>query len=182
MSQPPPAPQARRTSGWYGIACFKLAHYATYVIPRHLGMRVADLLAAITYRRARAGRAAQRENLHTATGLSGAALEQLCRANYRNFARMLTDYFYLTRSGGAHLRSLLHGWSGIEYLKTAREQGRGVILITAHLGHWEMGGILLSLDGMPTNIITLPEPGSLNEWREANRRAARGKNDHRGRG
>jgi len=172
MSEAKMSAPARRTPGWYGIGFFKLAHYAAYVLPRACGMLVADILAVITWRLAKKGRRSQRENLGIATGAKGEALEKLCRRNYRNFARMLTDYFYLTRSRGAGIRAMLHGWSGLEYITAARAEGRGVILITAHLGHWEMGGLLLAKDGVPTNIITLPEPGSLNEWREENRQKA----------
>jgi KDO2-lipid IV(A) lauroyltransferase len=169
MSQPPIPTSPRRAPSWYGIGFFRLAYAAARFVPRPAGRLVSDVIAGFTWRRSRAGRDAVRENLHLATGLEGTALDRLCRANYRNFARMLADYFYLTRSGGAEIRALLHDWSGFEHLTAARSEKRGVILITAHLGHWELGGLLLAREGIPMNVITLPEPGNLGQWREDNR-------------
>jgi KDO2-lipid IV(A) lauroyltransferase len=66
---------------------------------------------------------------------------------------------------------VIEGWEGWEHLAAARERGRGTILITGHLGHWELGGIVLAQRGLPITVVTLPEPGEgLMKWREAGRR------------
>jgi KDO2-lipid IV(A) lauroyltransferase len=85
---------------------------------------------------------------------------------------MLADYFLcagLTAERNA--RGLLDEWRGIEHLQAARAAGRGTIIVTAHLGHWELGGILLTRHGWPLNVVTLEEPSTeLTRWRDAHRR------------
>ena len=59
------------------------------------------------------------------------------------------------------------GWSHFE---EAAGRGRGVILMTPHLGNWEFGGPLLIERGVRLHVVTLPEPGRLTKEREDNRR------------
>src|SRR5205814_6646725 len=101
----------------------------------------------------------------------GAPLEQLCAANIRNFSRMLADYFYYSSRPPRAAKALLGSWTGYEHLTAAMEAGKGILLITGHLGNWELGGVLLAHRGIPMNVITLDEPSTaLTAWRERYRR------------
>lgn len=42
---------------------------------------------------------------------------------------------------------------GEEHVNAAREAGKGVILATAHVGNWELGGILLGKRNIPVTIV-----------------------------
>ncbi|MDZ4287664.1 MAG: lysophospholipid acyltransferase family protein, partial [Prosthecobacter sp.] len=67
--------------------------------------------------------------------------------------------------------ALLSGRTGFEHLSAARAQGNGAIVVTGHLGHWELGGLMLAQHGLPLTVITLEEPSTeLSRWREACRR------------
>jgi len=62
-------------------------------------------------------------------------------------------------------------WRGFEHITAARARGKGGILITGHIGNWELGGILLAIEGVPLTVVTLEEPATgLTQWREAYRR------------
>ncbi len=41
-------------------------------------------------------------------------------------------------------------------LRRAEKKGKGVILLTAHFGNWELGGILLAKIGLPLSVIVEP--------------------------
>ena len=98
-------------------------------------------------------------------------LDDLCRENFDSFLRMLCDYFYCSLAPSEKIRGLVQEWRGFEHIAAARKRGKGGLLITAHLGNWELGGILLALEGVPLTIVTLEEPASgLTEWRETYRR------------
>jgi KDO2-lipid IV(A) lauroyltransferase len=153
----------------YNLRAFKLALAAARLLPRPVAHRVATALAQRIYQRRDCARNSLRENLAVVTGKRDEALERMCTANVTNFARMLADYFYC--AGGGNVRGLLDHWEGIEHLEAARAAGRGVILVTAHLGNWELGGVLLALRGLPMNVVTLEEPTTaLTRWRDAYRR------------
>jgi len=84
---------------------------------------------------------------------------------------MLSDYFYCSLASTQKIRALVEEWRGFEHIVAARKRGKGGILITGHLGNWELGGILLALEGVPLTVVTLEEPASgLTAWREASRK------------
>ncbi len=68
----------------------------------------------------------------------------------------------------------LHQYITIEnrhFLAEAVEQGRGVVLLTAHVGNWEWLGASLAMDGFPLAAVIKRQPNDqhtriLNEYRE----------------
>lgn len=143
---------------WYGLPGFLFATAAARVIPRAPGLAIADRIGATAFRLSRKARLALRENLAPLTNDSSERLDALCEANFRNFSKMLADYFRFAGSRSPKLKSLLAHWRGFEHVQAARTSGLGTILVTGHLGHWELGGLLLATEGIPMTVVTLPEP------------------------
>jgi len=53
---------------------------------------------------------------------------------------------------------------GINYIKSALESNRGVILVTAHFGNWELLGLIGAMKGFPAKILAREQkPEQLNE-------------------
>lgn len=155
----------------YALATFRAAYSLANILPRGASQALAGLIGRVSYRFNHKSREALRENLRLVTGKSGAELDTLCLANFENFLKMLADYFYCTGGNGDRTEQLLEEWHGFENLTAALELGKGVIVITGHLGNWEMGGILLSLRKLPMTVVTLREPTSeLSRWRDDYRR------------
>jgi KDO2-lipid IV(A) lauroyltransferase len=153
----------------YNLAAFKMALTLARCIPRPLALSIASFLGKIGYRHTPEAQAALKHNLSKISAARGHVLEQLCRQNIDHFSRMIADYFLIS-STPEYAPELLDHWEGMDNLEAARAKGRGVILVTAHLGHWEMGAILLANLGLPLQIITLSEPTSeLTLWRQKQR-------------
>lgn len=75
---------------------------------------------------------------------------------------------------GKGLEDWQWSWSGVEVLDMALREGRGAILVTLHLGNWEMGAPVLAQRGHSVMVVTAPEPvGELTQLR-ADRRRERG--------
>ena len=144
----------------YNRSGFALGYGAARLLPRPLCQGIGRTIGLATYLGDAARRAALRQNLKPVAGINGSALDRICRENFQNFGRMLADYFYCASIDPERIRTLLSRWHGIEHLRAALELKRGVVLITAHLGNWELGAALLALDGLPINIVTLPEPST----------------------
>ena len=81
----------------------------------------------------------------------------LTRQTFLQFARSLADYCALGNLDPAYLQNLFEQLRGAEHLTQALKHGRGVILVTAHLGNWELGGLFFALKGYKINAVTLEE-------------------------
>lgn len=156
----------------YTLAGFKLGFAAAHLLPRHGSQKVGAAIARASYALNPHVRSVLRENLRLATGKNGRELDALCRANVANFGRMLADYFLCAGADVVRRADvLLEAWRGFENLVEARERGKGTIVVTGHLGHWELGGVLLARRGLPLTVVTLEEPSTeLTRWRDAGRR------------
>ncbi len=156
---------------WYRLPTFQTALALARVLPRKAAQPLAAGIGSLSYSLAGRGREIIRDNLATASGLDGPRLDDLCRANYRNFLKMLADYFYTAGAPVNKVRPLLSEWRGFEHLTAARERGKGTIIITGHIGNWELGGVLLAAEGFPVSVISLEEPApELTKWREEYRK------------
>jgi KDO2-lipid IV(A) lauroyltransferase len=78
----------------------------------------------------------------------------IVRQNFRNFASYLVDFFRFSRLEAADLASLVEV-EGRENVDRALRRGKGAVGVTAHVGNWELGGIVLSLLGYPVNAVAL---------------------------
>jgi KDO2-lipid IV(A) lauroyltransferase len=155
---------------WYRLDTFRAALRLVSLLPRDVAQEVAGAIGRASYDFGAKGREAARENLGRMTGLREVMLEEMCRENLDGFLRMLADYFYCSIAPREKIRALVEEWRGFEHIVAARRRGKGGILITGHIGNWELGGILLALEGVPLTVVTLQEPATgLTQWRETYR-------------
>jgi len=146
---------------------------AGVALARVLGVRGARVISralaemyCLTHPQARA---AVRENLAL---LCGPQLrEQTVRRTFRNFGATLADYFQLGARGKPHALALIESRHGFEHIQDALADGKGALLVTAHTGLFELGGVLMEEFKLPLVVLSLPEPSAaLNEWRAEYRR------------
>ena len=89
---------------------------------------------------------------------------------YTSFALSLADYYHLGARAKEDAVALVAERHGIEHMKSAYAGGRGALLLTAHLGLFELGGVVMRDIGFPIVALTLPEGSQgLSEWRAAYR-------------
>jgi lauroyl/myristoyl acyltransferase len=91
-------------------------------------------------------------------------VKKVARSSFGNYARVLVDFFrlpYLTQEEILAQGSV----SGLENLRVATEQGKGFILITAHMGSWDRAGALLTGYGYKaTVLVDTFSPPQLDAW------------------
>jgi KDO2-lipid IV(A) lauroyltransferase len=84
--------------------------------------------------------------------------EALVAEVFRHFAICFVDLISTNRREAQPDR-LLARIEGDEHLLAAIAEGRGLVLVTAHLGNWELGGRLLATRlRRPTHVIVAAEP------------------------
>lgn len=86
---------------------------------------------------------------------------------FRHFALSIMEVMLLKKKGSEVLDSLIEEVEGEEFLKEALSRGRGVILLTAHLGNWELLGAWLGSQGYPvTALVNSPSVPALRRFAE----------------
>jgi KDO2-lipid IV(A) lauroyltransferase len=118
-------------------------------IARALGAGVGRLALVLTPRLRRAGH----RNLQLAfPQKSEAEREQILRKLYRNLGWLLAEFcqmpYYTPKQAARFIR-----YEGLENYLKARDQGKGVLILTGHLGAWELSSFYHSLMGYPMSIV-----------------------------
>jgi lauroyl/myristoyl acyltransferase len=84
--------------------------------------------------------------------------ERLVRDVFRNFGRYLVDFFRMVRYLNQDYikKNIKDEGNGLEHIREVLKRGKGAVIITAHIGNWELGGVLLAKFGIPILAVALP--------------------------
>ena len=91
-------------------------------------------------------------------------LQRISRLNFRNHAKAYADLMQLPRAHVETMRPLLkvRGW---EYLEEARTLGKGVLVVSCHMGSYEVVAAIWSATLAPVSFFAEEvEPRTLFEW------------------
>lgn len=61
---------------------------------------------------------------------------RIARASFRHLATVIAEFTYIPRLAGPRIEAYVK-WEGLEHVKKAREESRGILFLTAHFGNWE---------------------------------------------
>ena len=83
-----------------------------------------------------------------------------------NQAECFSLYGLLAMKRPEDVMDMLGHKEGFDHLQQAHLSAKGCILVTGHLGFFELGGLVMKQLGFPMTALTLPEPTSeLTRWR-----------------
>ena len=153
---------ATGTPRWYTHRLNRPAVYRAGAVLAGALPRPARLALARTLAQRAAGwfpteRARVRENVaRVRPDLDAAARERLVGEVFRHFAICFADLISTNRE--ARPERLLTRVEGDEHLLSVLADGRGLVLVTAHLGNWELGGRLIAARlRRPTHVVVAAE-------------------------
>jgi KDO2-lipid IV(A) lauroyltransferase len=129
---------------------YRLAHWLSTHLPPRSAFRLAERLADAQWRWSHRNRLAVHANLSMILGDSSTVSPLAVREVFRNFGRYLVEFFTIHHT----LRPELDV-QGYEHLLTAHERRRGAILLTGHLGNWELGAVVIRRMGFPVAVVAL---------------------------
>ncbi|HSB71507.1 MAG TPA: hypothetical protein VLT62_19440 [Candidatus Methylomirabilis sp.] len=152
---------ARQTSFRHLLAVpwfYRLGFAAARWVPKTVLYGVADVLGMATHLCCRGPVRIVRANLaRVFPEASDREISRLAARIFRNYARYLVDYGRFRWVPAEGFDSVLPVVEGKENLDAAFGAGRGVILITGHIGNWELGGVVFGHRGIKVNVVTLPD-------------------------
>lgn len=109
------------------------------LFPRRMRLAVGRGLGSLVFTLDRRHRRITLENVELAYdgGKSEPQKLAIARGAFRHFGAMLVEMLTLGRPTPGELDGLVE-LEGVERFEAARRRGKGVILVTAHLGNWEL--------------------------------------------
>lgn len=147
-----------------GISLFFLNVF-TILVPRRVVPPVAFLVGLLSYLLAPHQRRGMRSNLRVITGRKN--VELLLILCFYRYCSNWTDVMLMLRLHNTRLQALIGRRSSQTPLDEALAAGNGAILVSPHLGNWELGGLGLADLGYKLNVLTYREPNEkVNELRE----------------
>jgi len=156
LSTEPPAPVAAGPSAFYRARLWRTGLAAARTLPLPASLALGRLAGAL-YGVLRPGRRrVVAENLAPLLEGNHAAAAHAAGRLFRNFGAKLADLMRFEAGAPVEPRFVaLNDW---ERFEAARARGRGILLLTPHLGNWEIGAPLLVNRGVPLLVITQAEP------------------------
>ena len=123
------------------------------LLPRRLARAVGAAIGALAYRLLGRLRRVGLRNLELAyPEMPPAQREAILCSEYRNLGLLLAEFCkmpgYTPESASRFIR-----YEGLENYQSARAKGKGVLVLTGHLGAWELSSFYHSLMGMPMGMV-----------------------------
>ncbi len=123
------------------------------LLPRRLARNAGALIGAIAFLSLPRLRRVGYRNLEIAfPGRTRAQHTAILRAEYRSLGWLLAEFCQMHKYTPQNTRSFL-GYQGLEHYLDARDAGRGVLILTGHLGAWELSSFYHSLMGYPMSMV-----------------------------
>jgi KDO2-lipid IV(A) lauroyltransferase len=134
-----------------------VATITQFMLPRWVVVRIALLVGRLAWHLNRRQRERLLQNLRHVLGPAAdeAAIRRHGRQAFANFAVNYADLLRIPV-----LRKRLAGIGDFEpvVLDRVMAQGRGYVLVTAHLGNWDLAGAFLAARGYPISAVVEPIP------------------------
>lgn len=130
-------------------------------LPVALSYRIAALLSRVKYIFSPSERREMIENLRCVLPHnSNKELKEYGKGILANFSLYLVDFFRFKKIDLKYIKEHVKV-VGENHLDDALAKGKGVILLTAHLGNWELGGAVIGVLGYPMNVLALDHKNKL---------------------
>jgi KDO2-lipid IV(A) lauroyltransferase len=150
------------------MSFWRLGLWLVRIVPKPLLVALAHLGAGVYWHLGGKRREVVIQNILPAMQNDRAAAAQQARRLFYQFALKLIDLWRY--EAGLPVHDLLGEATGLDHFFNAQAQKRGVLLLTPHVGNWELGGPWLTRHGIKLHVVTLAEPGErFTELRQASR-------------
>jgi Kdo2-lipid IVA lauroyltransferase/acyltransferase len=152
---------AQRTTPPYKVSVRETAEFAVVwlfvssvrLLPRRAARTVGAAIGAIAFRALGRLRRVGIRNLELAfPEMTPRDREATLRSEYRNLGFLLAEFCKMPGYTGEAASRFIR-YEGLENYLAARDRGKGVLVLTGHLGAWELSSFYHSLMGMPMGMV-----------------------------
>ncbi len=160
-----------------GAFFYKSASFLVNHLPLEFCYRLAVRIGDIYCLFARSNRRAIKSNLtHIFNGnIDKKKLNFYIRQTFREFSKYLVEFLFFPQLSVENIDRFIK-IENADYIEEALKNGNGVIILTAHFGNWELGGITMGLKGYPISAVALDHRDSEVNRFFLNQRKSKGEN------
>ncbi|MDD5166179.1 MAG: lysophospholipid acyltransferase family protein [Candidatus Omnitrophica bacterium] len=139
----------------FNYTLYRIGQFLALSLPLGIAYKVCIFISDLHYLFARKDRRSITENLKAIfPGKTDKEIRNIRVRVFRNFAKYLVDFFRFSKIDEEYITKNIK-IEHINYLDEALSRGKGVIVLTAHVGNWELGGVVVSLLGYPFWAVAL---------------------------
>jgi KDO2-lipid IV(A) lauroyltransferase len=91
-------------------------------------------------------------NLQMALGMSRAQAQRAARRSAQNWGMTTCEFLHIPAASPQEIRDYV-SLDGLEHLQSTLEAGRGAVILTAHLGNWELLGARLAQETSVAGVV-----------------------------
>ena len=122
-------------------------------LPRRMARAFGVAIAAIAFVSLGRLRRVGRRNLEMAfPALPAAKREEILRQEYRHLGWLLAEFCQMSTYTQEYASRFIR-YQGLDHYVAARDRGKGVFVLTGHLGAWELSSFYHSLAGYPMGMV-----------------------------
>lgn len=129
--------------------------FVIHRFPIAISYRLAEIASDIQCMLSPRDRRSVASNLRAITGKEE-NISYLTREVFRNFGRYLVEFFFMKKMVDATFVKQKIKLNHVEYFQQALAKGKGAILVTGHIGNWELGAVIMQKLGYNVVAIALP--------------------------
>ena len=141
------------TQHWVEYAAIRTIVAVLGVLPFRAGSQVGAWLGVLGYKLGIRARVVETQIAFAMPELDAQRVKEIARESYENLGRTSLEAALLERRTPAELIAQVERVDGWEHIEAARAAGRGGLLITGHLGNWELAGSYFGARGIPLDAI-----------------------------
>lgn len=135
---------------------YRIGQFIALNTPLKIGYAIAVFVADIQYFFAFRDKNTVKKNLKVIfPDKTDKEIKDISRRMFENFGKYLVDFFRFSKLDQGYIKKNIK-IENIDYFNQALSKGKGVIVLTAHLGNWELGGVVVALLGYPFWVVALP--------------------------
>jgi KDO2-lipid IV(A) lauroyltransferase len=154
----PAAPRARRKWVSHGLSnriVYGGLHYGARWLPLPVLKAISTVGNSIAVAVLRTTRRGMADNFRSALAVSDAAAARLAKRVFYEYGRATIDIWRLRSEG--FIPQITTFEDDARVLSRSRRNGRGFLLVTGHVGNWEMGAVTLRRHDLTPAVIGQPE-------------------------
>ena len=138
---------------WLEYAALRLLVFVLGVLPRTAARACGAAIGGLAWRVAGGLRKTGRRNLAMALPeKTGAERDAILRGMFRSLGWQIAEFCQMPRYTVEEASRFIR-YEGLENYLAARDKGKGVLVLTGHLGAWELSSFFHSLRGMPMALV-----------------------------